>query len=345
MKHYFFLLSFACTLLSWAQNTASVRGSLYALPNLQYSPETSLGLGAALFYSKRWQNNPNNRTSIQKFYPLYTLKKQFSVGGSTDNWFDNNRTHLYFYAKYSYFPNEFYSYDSDEKKPYVSRFFEIESFFEKQVYPDLYLGIRADFRAEKIVEDGSLLSGYTTIDPYRVTGVGPRISYDSRDNTYYPHKGFFITATLKHFSKYLGNIGSFTRFDWDFRQYIPIKNHHILAYNLLYSWTDGQRLPFQLLPFVGGSYLHRGYFQGRYRGTQLYAVQVDYRFPVSSRLKAVIFTSVAGTSLSDTLLRQKPHAAAGVGLRYRLGNDGFHIRLDLALGQSLYPYIDVLEAF
>lgn len=348
---FFLGLNFA-----WGQNSTSnqtEKGNIVILPNLQYAPETSLGLGAALFYTKRWQNNPNNRPSIQKFYPLYTLKKQFSIGGSTDNWLNNNKLHLYFYGKYSYYPDyfyDFYNQKSNVDDKYTSEFFEMESYAESQIFPNFFAGIRADFRNEAVSslqENGLLISGkFNGTAPFHTLGIGPQLSYDSRNNVYYPQKGIWITARLMYFSDRLSNINSFTRFDWDFRHYITLSSRgDILAYNLLYSWVDQPDIPFQMLPYVGGSKIHRGYFKGRYRGSQMITAQMDYRFTISSRFKGVLFTSIGNATPKGGLFKQKPHLAVGTGIRYRIGNEGLHIRLDIAYGQSVYPYIDALEAF
>ena len=355
MKKIVCVLLALISLSATAQNSdEDTKGSLVILPNLQYAPETSLGLGVALFYVKKWQNDTDNRPSTQKFYPLYTLKKQISIGGSTDNWFDKNKTHFYAYLKYDYYPNDFYQIGNnspDEKESYTSRYFEGEAYYEKEISPNLYLGLWSNGRVEKVVEtqENGVLATQPIIgnDSYYAVSLGPKLTYDTRDNVLYPTDGMYHTFTARYFSNLLSDIPQFARFDLDLRQYITVNSKkHVLAYNVLYSLATRSDIPFQMLPDIGGTYVQRGFFKGRFKDTNLLVGQLDYRFPIAGRFKGIVFGSAGSVAPNfGGLFKQSPHFAGGVGLRYRLGKDGLHIRLDLAYGQAFYPYIDVLEAF
>ena len=106
--------------------------------------------------------------------------------------------------------------------------------------------------------------------------------------------------------------------------------------------------PFDLLPQLGGEYLVRGYYGGRFRDRSLVALQVEYRAHIWRRLGAIGFLSAGrvASTLSDlNLSGLKP--AAGFGLRFLLAPDeGLNLRADFGLGKgSSGFYLGMGEVF
>lgn len=336
-------------------SVAKKKGQFVILPNLAFAPETSLGLGFATFYNKEWGDlDETNKISSHGFYGLYTLKKQMNIGGNSDNWFGNNKNHFYVTLDYYDYPFSFYPIGGnapDTPESYTTQYFTGSLLFEKLISKNLYLGAQIEYRNEKIVktEEDKLLAKGAILGSkgFRVFGIAPTLTYDSRDNILYPSTGDYHLLKIRHFNKAFGDQVSFTLYDLDLRKYISLnEKKHILALNLKYLFTDTRDIPFQMLPAVGGNKIQRGYYQGRFKDTNQMVFQTDYRFPISGRIKGIVFGSVSSVSSSfANVFSAKPHPALGLGVRYRLGNDGMHIRLDFAYGNTLSPYINVNEDF
>ena len=94
----------------------------------------------------------------------------------------------------------------------------------------------------------------------------------------------------------------------------------------------------------------RGYTDGKYRGSQKYDVQAEYRYVPSAypRLGMVAFAGVAtiyGSSISD--FNGKAYGSGGVGVRFT-AVESSHLRLgmDLARGKDDWAiYFRLGEAF
>ncbi len=328
-----------------------------ALPNLAYAPETSLVLGVAGFYNNVWgADKENNKTSSHNFYAQYTLKKQISFGMRSDSWFNTNKSHLIWSWDYNKYPFSFYplgANSSNTPESYTTKFFNGFVRYEHFISKNLYAGLQLETRLEKLVETekGKILEQKTIkgSDGFKLFGIAPTLTYDSRDNVLYPTTGDYHQLKIRHFNKALGDQNSFTIFDLDLRKYYTInKYNHILAFNLAYQFVDKnmREIPFQMLPGVGNERIQRGYFEGRYRSTNRMVFKSEYRFPISNRFKASVFGSVSTVDDSfGKLFKSKFSPAGGVGVRYRLGNNGMHIRIDLAYGMDFSPYVNVGEAF
>lgn len=361
-KLYFALLFCCIYTISFSQNDTAIakkdnplKGSLAILPNLQYAPETSLGLGFAVFYVKRLQKDIDNRPSTQAFYPLYTLKKQITIGGYSDNWFNKNKSHFYTNASYKNYPFVFYEmgYNSpNTSESFTSKFFEMNAYYEQMILRNFYVGLQAETRIEKITktEAGKILSQglISGSKDYSAVGFGPIVTYDSRDNNLYPTQGDYHSIKLRYFNKALSTISSFALINADFRKYFPVStNHqHIIATNLFYALGTSAKIPFQMIMPLNQLNLERGIFKGRYKDLNQIVFQADYRFPIYRRFKGVLFGSASSVAPSfGKMFTQTPHFAGGAGVRYMLGKDGLVIRVDVGFGQSVYPYVDVNEAF
>ncbi len=349
------LLIILIPFLTFSQEIKNKKKSEFlALPNLGYTPETSLILGFSGFYNRVWGIENSNKISSHTFYAQYTLKKQISFGMRSDNWFNDNKNHLKISWDYNKYPYLFYPLDdnfSDNPESYTSKFFNGLVRYERLISKNLYAGIQIESRIEKIIktEKDKLLASKNIkgSDKFNVFGIAPTLIYDSRDNVLYPTTGDFHQLKIRHFNKNLSNQEGFTLFDLDFRKYFTLnKYNHILALNLAYQFSDNKNIPFQMLPRVGNEYIQRGYYEGRYRGTNRLVFKSEYRLPINHRFKASVFGSVSSVNNSfGKLFTSTFHPACGIGFRYRLGNNGMHIRVDLAYGMSFSPYINVGEAF
>ncbi|MCY7349437.1 MAG: BamA/TamA family outer membrane protein [Cytophagaceae bacterium] len=350
----FFLLTVLATMLFLPTQAQSLtddslrRGRLFFLPVIYYTPETGLGFGARTAYTfrDRAESRPSNLPATL----IYTTEKQLITGFAPDLWLRGNAHHVYGQIGYLDYPFKFYGIGNSTpesiEEPYTTRIFDVYAGYERRIVRALYAGVRLEAREENIVErTGLLATGQIPGSAGQsVAGAGLTLTNDSRDDVFFPGKGFYNQLQVLTYRNRRSDFnGTFQKIRLDLRRYQPI-GRGVLALNTLLILTPGDPT-FQYLALIGGEKIMRGYFAGRYRDRNLLVFQGEYRFPISKRFKVVAFAST-GRVWSDGNFELKDfHPAGGAGLRYRVGREKLHLRFDLAYGQALYPYFGFTEAF
>ncbi len=103
---------------------------------------------------------------------------------------------------------------------------------------------------------------------------------------------------------------SFTRFDADLRQFVSIlAERRVLALRLAASTStpaDDARIPFYLMPTLGGHDSLRGFHDYRFRGPHAILTNAEYRFEIWSGLDAALFYDAGkvATERSDLELQE-----------------------------------------
>ncbi|MFC1765367.1 hypothetical protein ACFL6U_25265 [Planctomycetota bacterium] len=152
-----------------------------------------------------------------------------------------------------------------------------------------------------------------------VSGLGPVIDWDSRDNVFYPSQGGWYRAWATLYREGLGSDFDFERYNLDLRHYIPLKPGHVLALQGVVAQTQGQ------VPF-----------------------QTEYRFPIGGRFSGAAFAAVGDVVDQWCHLRVEDiKYGAGAGFRYQLDQkEKVNLRFDLGVSQwGVFPYINIMEAF
>ena len=179
------------------------------------------------------------------------------------------------------------------------------------------------------------------------SGLGIAILHDSRDNLLNPQRGHFLDIEQQFFAPAFGSQFSFVRFGLDARTYIPIKKKSILAFQAKLGLQSGQP-PFRMLSLLGSANDMRGYYQGRYRDRDHYALQAEYRLPLFWRIGVAGFAGIGdvGRTPSDFLTSTTKYTLGG-GLRFLMDKaENINLRFDFAWGrQSTGFYVAFGEAF
>lgn len=221
-----------------------------------------------------------------------------------------------------------------------------------QFRPKWYAGLRYwfdDYKIPKIDSAGILAQNQITGNKGGViSGAGPLLTFDSRDQIFYPTKGSIIEFELFFDQKALGSDFNFSRFSVDARTYISNNKNGVLALNAWLVSMHGDP-PFQQLAKIGGPKKMRGYFEGRYRDKHLFMLQGEYRFPLFWRLGATVFGGAGNVAPAFSgLFSNELHFTYGAGLRLLLAKED-HINLRIDFGGNgeghLFSYLTVGEAF
>jgi outer membrane protein assembly factor BamA len=355
-----------------AQRTDSIQKplSLFPLPIVYYTPETRFAFGAALSATFRFRRDyqfvrsdsarsslilpvaDRPRPSNVQVIGAYTQNKQLLLFVPFQIFYDRNQYYVYGEAGYYRYNYNFYGIGQREVpvENYAVNYPRIRLNALRRIKPHLYAGLRYEFEEYTITQiDSTGLLATGTVpggSGGQMAGGGLGLFYDSRDNVFYPTKGFIADFSYLAHGSFLGSNFRYDRYVIDASAYKKLGHRAILAINYVVSMTRGTA-PFSALSLVGGGRRIRGYYEGRYRDKNMTLLQAETRFTVWKRLAVVAFGAVGFIGADDQLVRlDDPKGAYGAGLRFRINNDGLNIRADYGIGkQSSGLYLTIGEAF
>ncbi len=331
--------------------TSSWTDDLSLLPILFYSPETEVGFGLAAILSLAIpEANPS--VSTIAFGVIYTTEDQLIARVEPDLRFGGD-AFLHMSVRYQRFPTRFFAPGADpddEGEPYDEKTFMGHVDQRFTVGGRLRAGLRWEFRYNDLTAHvaGGVLesSGYPGLRRYFASGIGPVVSFDSRDEPRLPRRGVLAELRMIGYAGFSGADFDALRFDVDLRGYLTLSGCHVLAGQIQTQLSTGA-LPFQLLPRLGGPNFLRGWYEGHLRDRHAMLAQLEWRFPIWDRVGGAAFFSIgqAVADLADVSL-DRLRAGGGLGLRWLLNQrQNVTVRFDLAWGSGFAAYFDVLEAF
>jgi hypothetical protein len=330
---------------------------IIAAPIFFYTPETKIAYGAASSYVMRFAGcNEGTRPSNISSVLIFTQEKQFSALLKGEFYLKNNDYRLLGEFKIDKFPNKYYGIGSDareeDEENYTPRSTNLTLSAYKKIGTGYNIGLQYNYRHWNIIktefggvlETGEILgSGKGTI-----SGVTIIANRDTRDNVYFPRKGDWFVFSAGFYPEFLGSTHEFTTFKLDLRKYLRVFDNHVVALQAI-TTVQGGDVPFMSMPQLGGQYLMRGYYYGRFRDKSMAAFQAEYRAPLFWRLGVVGFAGIANVADKFTSLTKgsfKP--SYGLGLRYLFDKkENIYIRVDIGFGEngSNGFYVSIFEAF
>lgn len=349
------LLGFVGNVYSQTDSTINLADTskkyFIALPIAFYGEETNFGFGASAGYYYRVKDN--KISSIQG-NAIYTLKNQASFSIHPKIYTSTRDFYYSGHLKLNYYPDKFFGIgrntnDSLEEN-YTSKDFSVLLQRQRIFFGVIMAGIQAQanyYHVEGIKQNGLLSSGVTGMNNKLTTGLGFLLTWDNRDNMFYPTNGEFYKASLMVYSKVFGSNLDFTRLTVDLRNFYALGGKHMLALQVYGDMTWGET-PFQLMPALGGSDILRGYYKGRFRDKMMLCAQAEYRFPIYKWLKGAAFTSVGDVAPDiNRFDMYKSKLSYGAGLRARVNPVNVHLRFDVAFTRDREPafYFTASEAF
>lgn len=322
----------------------------YALPVLFWLPETRLGFGltGGLHRVPAGARRPSSVFASA----VYTLEGQGTLDLAGER-YDRDGGLLSARTRLVYFPDSFYGIGPDtaagDREAFTRRFAELGAAFERAIVPHrLRAGPRVDLRVEDVSDaapGGTLAAGgLAGASGFAAVGVGAVVTWDSRENAFYPRRGTFAQVAWLGYPAMDGHEG-FGKGGAEVRGFLPL-GRLVLGGAAFVDVAHGD-VPFTLLPRIGSTRFLRGYREGRYRDRAAWAAQAELRAPVAGRVAAAAFGAAGnvGPRLSGLGLGS-PKVAGGLGLRWRLSDEGANVRVDVAVGGAgVELYVLVLEAF
>jgi outer membrane protein assembly factor BamA len=336
--------------------TSSERKNLLiGFPAAYYTPETKWGFGAGGIYNFYIDKNDSISPSSQlQLAASYTQRKQVLVylpfNIYLDEW-SNVIEGEFGYYDYIY---PFYGLGDESRKEdfenYNSRYFRFQIDGLKKVKKDIFAGFRYWIDTPDIykMEAGGILDSYDVLGETGgvISGFGPVVRLDKRDNVYSTSKGSYVSILYQGFNKSIGSEFDFGRVRLDARKFWSLKKVTLAAQ--LYGDINWGDVPFFQKARLGGTKRLRGYLEGRYIDDVSIVPQIEVRRDIWRRIGGVGFLSAGSVMPSlKELANSKWRYTYGAGLRYTLDEDkGIKIRVDYAFTpEGTNFYFTIGEAF
>ena len=346
------------------------RLTILPIPVIFYQAETGLGYGLGGLLSGRfsddtltrpsnvrvqyWQTQ-KNQSLIQLVHTVYTPGEQFYLNGEISAY----DILLYYYG---IGPGS----SSNDESETAYKLFIINQRLQKQIAPKLFFGAQYRFTGLRDLEiPAGTVDGVGTnvnrllSDPRvtprqrestRVSGLGPVISYDTRDVPLAAFRGNLLDASVMFNGSGIGSDYRFVRYQLDARHFRPVFSERtILAMQFLGQFHTGD-VPFRELAGLGANLggtlynnanLLRGIYEQRFRDRQMITFQAELRQKLFWRLDGAVFGGVGNVSnYIDKFSLNQTKFAGGAGIRFNfIRRDRLNLRLDYAGGTGSKPGI------
>jgi hypothetical protein len=352
MRNKLYLFAFIYLLLLntvnslFAQNNSIKKSHFQVLPVVARSIETNWAFGSAgslTFHPDA--KDTISRTSNLIFLGLYSVNKQFISAINGTQYFNKEKFILNEQISYSSFPNKYwglgnFTADNNEESYDFKQFYVYLHPLYK-IAPHLFLGNMFEFQKvwDVSYNKGGMLDQDKVVGRkgYQVSGLGGSITYDNRNDAFYPDKGAFAQIYFNHFNPIFGSDYQFTSFELDVRKFYRLVKHNILALQV-YSFNNvGSEIPLRSLAYLGGASKLRGYYEGRYLDNNNFVIQSEYRFKLYKRFSMVSFFGLG--TLTDKIANYSINAlkySYGIGARFALNkSEKLNIRLDYGIGSGI----------
>ena len=197
-----------------------------------------------------------------------------------------------------------------------------------------FFTIRSDDISARKREDNPLPGEVVVLQSAQVRSLGASLRQDSRDIIMDPTRGAYNSLSFE-VAGLIGGGSKFQKYSADLRRYWKAGKKNVIASRLLLGVTAGDPPPLEQF-LLGGSESLRGYRNDRFPGRKMALLNTEFRFPVASKMKAVLFVDI-GDAWSGTFAEQfgdesfNLHVGYGVGLRVvtPIGP----LRLDFGIGE------------
>ncbi len=312
------------------------------IPAFSVSPERGLSLGLILEYffntdnAKGNQNetrlsnaylnfqySTRNQLVAEVVYSVYTKKEKYFLQGAFG--------YKDFYERYWTFSQDTVLNNQFRGVEYQQ--FQARGKWVKKLKNQLFFGFNFNVNQfsnitfdDKTFPTKPIVSG---INESFISGIGPLLIIDKRDNQFSPQKGWFSEVGFRYHDRILGSNFSYVQYFFDVRRYIITKPKGILALQATGTFNS-TNLPFLEKIKLGNDRIMRGYFAGRFRDNNFSAAQIEYRYPIGKSFIISAFASAGQTA--ETVQKfslNNMQSSIGGGLRYLANKEKLlYIRLD-----------------
>lgn len=196
----------------------------------------------------------------------------------------------------------------------------------------LMLGVKQVAAVSSVESDNEIVSKimqYALGDEAVSSGLGLLVDYDTRDNMFYPTKGFQLSADYMIYDEALGSDYNYDHFNFDGQGFVPLAPKWTLglAGNYQYFKEKDTQVTPTSKPYVK----LRGVSSFRYQGDEISTVQSQITYSIDHRWKVSAFYGIGEAINDHDDATSDSVQAGGVGFRYQIARRyGLHIGMDYA---------------
>ena len=329
------------------QAGALSKGKWVAVPIPVSNPTLGTGLQAALLYlhPTKDEDTPNATSGIAA---MYTDTDSWFVGGFHDNNFKQDKYRLKAFGGYGVLNLDFFGVGNTNLPDAASLPYEFKGalgsvrFLSRLPSTDnWYLGLQYLFLDSEITFETSMLNPLLPDVNGKVTtaALGLVLTYDSRDDNYYPIRGQYTEAKYMNFGETWGGDYDYEKIIGYYNVYASVHEKVVLAGRVRIDTSSGDT------PFFNLAYLDmRGFPRGLYLDDSSLSLTAEARYKFLPRWGVIGFYEMGWINNSfSQLTNGKRVTSYGGGLRWQVTKDKkLNLGLDFAVStddQAIYVRI------
>jgi len=317
--------------------------SFAIFPQIGYGDDTGVVLGLVSYF--RRANKTNKELFDQADVMLTgTEKSQFQVQVKPKIYFDSGNSNLDLKFKYRKWPTTFYGVENLDPKmdgmEFTPEKFSFTAKYERKIKSNYSYTLISNQMHSVILEneDAEYMKQYPGSERYFLSGVGLGLAWDSRDSKNFGTKGVLASVQMMTYRNWLGSEYDYEQIKLDLREFISLKENHILAFQQLAVFSSNV-LPFEKM-FKTGDYA-RAYPSNIFLNRQGFAFRTEYRvFPFKGKIwERIGFVAFYDNAVAARDMRHFSidnfHYSVGLGLRISLFvKDRFNLRIDYGKSET-----------
>jgi outer membrane protein assembly factor BamA len=311
-----------------------------AVPVFFKTPEFgyAYGLSGSMSFKTSFKKDSLTRTSVIQVIGFNTSRRVNVEAIDAVIYFPKENYILTTQITHNFFPDKFWGIGPntpDTKRPdrYTYEHFYFFPHIKKRVTNRVFVGLLYEF--QDVFRLNYADSGLFATSPfygkakYMVSGFGTSVSFDTRNNTFWPEKGMYLLSQITEFNKIFLSNYNVLKWTTDLRVFRKLFKNNILAFQLFNYRTYGQT-PIRDLGALGGPNNLRGFYQGRYRANSMFSCIAEYRYNFYKRFSLCMFGGLGTVyTLRTELNFDNLKYSYGGGLRFALlEKEKLNIRLD-----------------
>lgn len=330
---------------------------LFVAPVIGYSPETRLFFGVGgVYYLPPSKKYPETNASVIKLTAEYTLNHQIESNLNGESFFRNNLFKGNYSISYYEFPDYFFGIGNttidSNKERFDNDFFNALINVQRRFYPSFYAGIKTFIEHTHIYDIDSGGIFYTQDIPGEAggwnTGLGLWLTYDTRDNIYFPMKGSYLDVAAVPHESWLGSNYNYMDYTLEYSQFKRIMKDDALGVNFYGKFLPGDP-PFNRMAELGGDTHMRGNYEGRFRDKNYLTLQGEYRITFLKYLGITVFGGLGEVAdrFSNFSTEGLKYSIGAGGRLFIVPEDKVSIRIDYGFGSDGMQglYVSFREAF
>jgi hypothetical protein len=327
------------------------KGKWMPVPIPVVNPTVGNGLQAVLLYlHPKTSIGPTTLNATSGIMGMYTDTRSWFVGGFHDTAWEEDLYRFRILAGSGEFNLDYYgigggSIFADNPVPYniTSDILLTQLLRRIPKTQDWYLGMRYMYSNANISFAFNRFGLPPISANMKTSSLGLMLTYDSRDNSYYPTSGGFAEMYWMSDRKAWGSDFEFNKLHAYYNYYHQLSGKDTLAMRAALVSADGN-IPFHLQPSLN----MRGFPNGLYKNDISLSAHIEWRRKFLPRWGFILFYEAGKVADSmHTLDQSKTITSAGGGLRWQVSADNkLNLGVDVGYSNGEHAvYVQVGEKF